>query len=400
MATDPVEQIRSEQRETPFTVNLRQRLHDLAHLQPSTEHEYVSVYIDWRPEGENPNVRPGKTILENEISDCRRKLRDEGKDHRDFDADVDLITRFIEDGIDPAVHGIFILANNALNVFEVVQLAMPMETRLTLSPTPNLRSLMAIVEDYPRFAVLHADQHDASLFVINRFSPQSETSLESNEYPRKQHQGGWSQRRFQARQDERIHHFARAVAEETRRVLDEEKLDMLVLSVGEVFSSALQDEFHQTVKERIIGEISLQNHANEQDIVEAAHKLAEQAERGQEAEDIKALEDSLGAGNLGAAGPADVLGALNNGQVATLLMASDFEAMGWADFSMNLFGTGSLPTSHPAGGDKSELVKVDLAEEMVRLALATGANVEIVPSLSAARLHKHGGVGAILRFET
>src|SRR5690606_30996314 len=104
MATDPVERIRSEQRESPFTVNLRQRIHDLAHLEPSTEHYYVSAYIDWRPEGENPGIRPGKTILENEIAECRRKLRDEGRDLRGFEADVQLVTRFIEDGIDPAVH--------------------------------------------------------------------------------------------------------------------------------------------------------------------------------------------------------------------------------------------------------------------------------------------------------
>jgi hypothetical protein len=398
MATDPVERIRSEQRTTPFTVNLRQRVHDLAHLEPSSGKAYLSVYIDWRPEGENPNVRPGKVRLEKAVADHRRELREAGRDTDGFDADVERITMMIEEGIDPAVHGIFVLANDARDIFEVVLLAMPFETQISISPTPNLRTLMAVVEDYPRFAVLHADQHDASLFVINRASPQSEMSIESNEYPRKQSQGGWSQRRFKARQDERLQHFARAVGEEVRRVIDEEKLDMLVMSVGEVFGSALNEEMHPSIKERIVGEVRLPANAGEREIVDEAQKVAEQAERAREAVEIEKFEDSIGAGNHGASGPEDVLRALSNGRVATLLMADDFKADGWADHTMNLYGIGDPPDDHPASGNLDSIVKVDIAEEIVRLALSTGAKVEIVPGDHAAKLRSHGGVGALLRY--
>ena len=398
-ATDPVESIRSEERKTPFTANLRRKLDELAHLEPSLEHPYITVYIDWRPEGENPRIRPGKKSIENEITKHRRALREAGKDTRDFDASVQRITDFINDGIDPAIHGIFILSCDAKDIFETVFLAIPLETRMTVSPTPALLRLVAVVEDYPRFAVLHADQHDASLYVVNRASPQSEVSLESNDYPRRQSQGGWSQRRYQARQDERVQHFARAVAEEVRRVLDEERLTMLILSVGEVFGSALDDEWHQSVKERIVGKVSLENAATEAEIIEAAHQLAEQTERAREVEAIKQFKDALGSGQ-GVAGAEEVLPALANGQVAMLLMADDFKGSGWADYSLGMFGVGPVPTEHPAGGNVDDLVAIDLPEEIVRLALATGASGEVVPSQNAARLHEHGGVGAILRYQT
>lgn len=398
MATDPVESIRSTQRETPFTANLRKQLVELAHLEPSKEHPYLSVYVDWRPEGENPNVRPGKVELENRIAEYRRQLQDADRDRRGFDADVERIDAFLGDGIDPAVHGVFILSCNAKNVFETVLLAMPFDTRLTVSPTPDLRNLVQVIEDFPRFAVLHADQHDASILVINRASAESTRELESNEYPRKSDAGGWSQRRFEARQEERVSHFAKAVAEDTRKVLDEGHIKTLVLSVGEVFGAALQEEFHQTVKQRIVGEIHLDIQATESEVVEAALPVVEQAERNRKADAIGTLEDALGAGNQGAGGVDDVLLALESGQVMTLLMADDFEANGWADFDLNMYGPGEIPREHPAGGDRSALVNVDLAEEFVRLALSTGATVEIVPSREAARLHKHGGVGAILRY--
>ncbi|CAN5124275.1 hypothetical protein BH23CHL1_BH23CHL1_05970 [soil metagenome] len=398
MATDPVESIRSTEHQTPFTANLRKRLVNLAHLEPSVEHPYLSVYVDWRPEGENPNVRPGKITLENKFSEHRRKLKDSDFDRRGFDADVERIDAFLEDGINPAVHGIFILSCDSKNVFETVLLAMPLDTRLTVSPTPDLRMLVRVIEDFPRFAVLHADQHDASVFIINRGSAESTRELDSNDYPSKSSAGGWSQRRFQARQEERVSHFAKAVAEETRKLLDETHIKMLVLSAGEVFGSALQEEFHQSVKERIVGEIHLDIQASESEIVHAALPVVEQAERNREADTIRTLEDALGAGNQGAGGVDDVLIALESGQVMTLLMAEDFEANGWADYGLNLYGAGEIPSEHPAAGDRDALVKIDLAEEFVRLALSTSATVEIVPSRESARLHKHGGVGAILRY--
>lgn len=398
MATDPVERIQSEVRETPFSANLRQRLRALSQLQPSLTSPFLSVYVDWRPEGESPGVRPGRREIEDRLSAVRRAVHDAGQDTRDIDADIQRVLEFLEDGIDPAVHGIFILVRDSTDLFETVFLAIPLETDAAYGPAPALRQFAAVVEDYPRFAVLHADQHDAQLLVVNRASPQSEVSLESNDYPRKHQQGGWSQRRFQARHDERVQHFARAVAEEVRRVMSEEDLTMLVLSVGEVFGSALNDELHQSVKSMVIGEFSMSPGASESEIIEKAQAIAVQAERNQEAEQIMKLEDAIGAGNQGAGGVDEVINALVNGQVMTLLMASDFEGSGWADYELNLYGSGDVPSSHPAGGNTDNLVAVDLGEELVRLGLATGAEVEIVAAAEAARLHKRGGVGALLRF--
>lgn len=398
MVTDPVKSIRSEVRQSPFSTNLRKRLLDLAHLAPSVEHPYLSLYVDWRPEGENPGVRPGMKEVENKLADQRRKLRDAGIDRRAFEADVERSVAFLNDGIDPAVHGVFVVSCLAKDVFETVLLAVPLDTTLTVSPTPDLRDLVKVVADYPRFAVLQADQHDASIFIINRASAESTRELESNDYPSRSDTGGWSQRRFQARQEERLTHFAKAVAEEARKLLDDEHIDMLVLSAGEVFGSALQQEFHQTVTDRIAGEVHLDMHASESRILEAALPVIEQAERNREADSIRTLDGALGAGNQGAAGVDDVLMALESGQVMTLLCADDFEADGWADYDLNVYGAGAIPREHPAGGDVESLTPVDLAAEFVRLALSTGATVEIVPSRTAARLHQHGGIGAILRY--
>src|SRR5215217_9148397 len=54
MATDPVQQIRELEHETPLAMDLTATLARLAALPPSTEAPYLMVSLDWRPEGSAP----------------------------------------------------------------------------------------------------------------------------------------------------------------------------------------------------------------------------------------------------------------------------------------------------------------------------------------------------------
>ncbi len=112
--------------------------------------------------------------------------------------------------------------------------------------------------------------------------------------------------------------------------------------------------------------------------------------------------------------------AVQGGQVAMLLITDDFAAAGWADFSFPLLGVGAPPAAHPAGGDPKAIVPVDLEEELIRLTLLNGGDVQIVKTASvlaaidldeipvaglepprsatAAALDAFGGVGALVRF--
>ncbi|MEZ4571728.1 MAG: Vms1/Ankzf1 family peptidyl-tRNA hydrolase [Thermomicrobiales bacterium] len=214
-------------------------------------------------------------------------------------------------------------------------------------------------------------------------------------------QGGWSQRRFQTRNEERRAHFARAIAEETRRALSEGNIGMLVVAAGDVMASALQAEFHSEVKKRIVGNIHLDIKATYDEIREATMPIVGNAENQREMDTVTTLLDQVGADNQGVVGVEETLQALQRGQVMTTVMSSEFSASGWADYDLNLYGVGPVPDSHPAGGDLDSLHEVDLAEEIVRLTVVTDAEGEIIHSggAAAAKLGDHQ-VGGILRFTT
>jgi peptide subunit release factor 1 (eRF1) len=305
-------------------------------------------------------------------------------------------------------------------VFEELSLGLPVETLAAVGPTPALSVLARLDDDNPPYAVLLADQHQATLSFITQATVSESVSLDSTGYPRKQKQGGPNQRRYQNRADERVAAFARGIADETRTALDETGVGMLIIAGDEVLTSALDVALHQTVKERIIATIRLDSTASEQEVIEATQPLVRQEERDREAEAVIELQNQIGADSDAVSGAERTIATLQAGRVASLIMVDDLALTGWADFSMGLYGAGEPPAEHPAGGDAAAIVEIDLEQELVRLAFQSGADVQIVKtanprsaedtdtvpahgegnnrSAPAIALDDLGGVGALLRY--
>jgi len=444
MATDPVRQIRELEHDTPLAMDLTATLARLAALPPSTEAPYLTVCLDWRPEGSAPGRfpppepkrsqrrarheedgiprRPAWQQLQRELADKVESYGPRGAAFESLTADVERLTTYLDEELDPAAHGIIVIACQHQGVFEPVPLDVPVASGFSVGPIPSLRQLVQAAEDYPPYAVLVADQRDAFLWLMERQTWERGVQLEASDYPRKQKQGGWSQHRYQNRADERVEAFARTIAEETRRALGEggDQVDYLIVAADEPMFTALNAEFHETVKQRILGRIHLQIEAGITEVAAEAEPLVEEAERKREMEAVQAVRDGVGAGTRGVAGAQDTITALETGQVMTLVMNDDFSQPGWADYTLPLFGVGSPPEEHPAGGDAANLAPTAVEDEVIRLALQTGADVQLVrsavpvgqeeqehipdaddptPRAEAARaLDELGRIGAILRY--
>lgn len=437
MATNPTQRIQRFDHDTEFTREIESHLSRLAALPPSTDVPYVTVNLDWQIEGTNPGRspmpasdddgvdtsarrRPAYRIFEEEMEAAIDAHRPRGAIFDSLSADAERITSFLESELDPAANGVVIVSCSANDVFEFVTLATPVTTGFRVGPTPSLTELVRVAGDHPTYAVLLADQHDAYLSFIKLAASTQSVVLESSGYPRKQQQGGWSQRRFQARADERVNAFARDIAEETRKALDSAGVEMLLIAGDEVITSALDDAFHPGVKDRIVGQLRLDIRIDEHELIAETQPVAEQAARDREAAIIERLQNAVGAGRQGATGAEDTLIALQAGQVETLIMNDDFSGTGWADYSLPAYGVGTLPERHPLGGDPSAIVPVTLEDEFVRLAIQSGASVMIIHSdvpvpdkevrdlpdtedgpprtPASATLQDHGGVGALLRY--
>lgn len=442
MVTDPVQRIRATEHATSLALDLADTLDRLANVPPSTEAPYLTVTLDWRPEGSEPGRipapepkrserrsraadestprRPSWETMRRELDEAIAERGPRGAAFDSLTADLERIGRYLDDDLDPAAQGVVIVACAAQDVFEPVPLTVAVTSGFTVGPIPSLLELIHAGHDYPAYAVLLADQRDAFLWIMERQTWARGVQLEADSYPRKTQQGGWSQRRYQNRADERVEAFARTIADETRRELTagDAQVPYLILAADEVMSSALDAAFHETVKQRLLGLVRLSIDASMDDIAAAAEPLVEQQERQHEQDAVQAVSDGVGAGGRGVAGPDDTLTALETGQVMTLVLNDDFDAPAWADFTFPVYGAGDLPTEHPAAGDVANIVPIPLTDIAIRLAIQTGADVELVatavpldeearipeadqstPRSKAARaLDAMGGIGAVLRF--
>jgi len=392
----------------------------LAAAPPSPEAPYLTVSLDWRPEGSQPNSRYARQVFAEQVEQILANYEPHTLAHDSLTTDIERVIGWLDGQADPSAHGIFIVACLNTNVFHALSLNIPLETRVVVGPTPALTTLGRLAEDYASFAVIHADQKNASIQFFSQSTRERGVTLKGTDYPRSQQQGGFSQGRFQRRVDERIEAFARGIAEETRQALEDNPVEFIVLAGDEVITSALNGELHQTIKDKVIGIVPVDIRANTDELLEAVLPLVTEAERQQEMEAVQRVNDGQGPGGHATAGPEDVLVALQSGQVMTLVMNDDFHGSGWADYSMPVYGVGKPPKKHPAGGETDQIVEVALEDEIVRLAVQTGADIEIVHSSvpvdtngdapirkadddfprseAAQTLDQFGGVAAILRY--
>ncbi|MCC6313255.1 MAG: host attachment protein [Thermomicrobiales bacterium] len=425
MATDPVRQVEATVFPGETTAELQRLARRLAELPPSPAEPYLTVGIDLRAYGPAAGHRLGLERFERDAEALLKKL--DAHSVARLSATTDL-TWIIERVGQARVgsEGMFAFACAGRNVFEAAAVPVPVPERLSLGPTPELFDLVRMIEDWPPYAVLVADQQLGVLLLVTGAGPDLRVEVGASDFPRHQHQGGWSQDRFQRRAGEREDAFARELAGQARRLVEERRIEMLVLAASEPMRTAILDALHESVSKLLVGELHhIVEHGRNYDelnpntVIKLADPIVRRAERAREAEVARKVRDGAGPGDRSVTGPVDTLTALQTGQVMTLVLNDDASVAGWADFTLGLYGVGTVPAVHPAGGNPANLVAVNLVQEAVRLALQFDADVEVIktdptseeghgrervvtatrPRADAAKsMDEFGGIGAVLRF--
>jgi hypothetical protein len=441
VVTDPVRNIQATEFATGLDIHVADPLRELALLPAAPESPYLTVTLDWTPNFEDPgrqapeerrrseqrnrpaeepaSRRPARTWLDKELKGLLDGLEPRSPQRANLEADIARIGTYLDSELDPAASGVYIVSAQGRDVFVPLALGVPIPTGVGYGPQPAIDALAHVAEDYATYGILVSDQERAELSFVTQGVRDRGVTLEGTLYPRKQAQGGPNQRRYQARADERVFHFARAVAGEVQAALREVEAEDLVLVGSRVFIDELLKQFPDDIAALVAGMVpmDLKPEPTGQALIDATAEIALKAERERETTAVDSVREVLGQGRA-VAGAVDVLNALQAHQVMTLVVNEDFQGSGWADLTLPLYGLGPIPAGHPTGGDIANLVEVNLAEEFVRLALQSGGEIEMVHtsvpfdvdsplhrspsgiprSAPAIALDEVGGVAAVLRY--
>lgn len=272
------------------------------------------------------------------------------------------------------------------DLLEIVRLRRPVESRVVLERTAFVEPLVMQGTD-EQWMVLLANRRAARIFV-GPGDELEETDRIVDDVHSKHDQGGWSQLNYQRSVEKEVSDHLVHTADVAFELHKRRPLDRLLLGAPEELAGELKAKLHPYLRERIAGKLAIDvENASLDDVRTEAAKAIEAHVRRCEREALDRLAEGVGRGERGAAGIAQVLDALNQARVDTLLINQDFRAGGRVDFAAGLL--------LPADADAGEPV-ADIVEPAIEKALEQSASPLVV------RFHDDlvplGGIGATLRF--
>jgi peptide chain release factor subunit 1 len=322
-----------------------------------------------------------------------------------LERDLERITRYLENDLQPSANGIAIFACDAGELFEAVQLDAPIDEHwLSIGDQPHLYPLARFVSKYPRYAVVLADTARTRIILVTHGSITADVPVEGVK-TRRTSQGGWSQARYQ-RHIENYHlQHVKDVVETLDKIVTREGLDRIIVAGDQVVVPLLREQMPKALADKVIDEISLATDAPERDVIRATLATLQQADAETDREKVDAAIGAYRAGGLGIAGPDRTLLALTNGQVDELLITASLASLAslpnspaarMAIANDATIKDAAVPETVAGEPAQAGAATVRLSDELVTKAQQTGARVCFIED--PALLEPYGGVAATLRY--
>ena len=332
--------------------------------------------------------------VEHELDGMLRGARERANGHVSVHDDLRRIEAFVRGGLDrSATRGLAIFACAATDLWEVIELPVPVRSRVVINHAPAVGQLESVVQHHEPIGVLLADKQRARLFVFAMGRLVERTEL-IDELPRDYDARGMRERgtvdhHVEELALQHLRHAARVAFE----LWQQQGFHHLAIGAPDAIASELEGALHPYLQERLCGRLHVPVSANHAEVQVAAEELEAAVERAKEAELIARLREAAATGRRGVAGLAGTLSALNEHRVERLIVSKDFAQEGWrCPDTGNLAAIGP---NHPVTGSRMERVS-DVVEDAIEEALTQRLPVTIC--IGNADLDVLGRIGALLRY--
>lgn len=348
---------------------------------------FVSVYLDT-----TGNLADAPPPVRRRWKSLRRELAGAGAPQAALAAIDPLI-----DATDPTGDTLAVIANPGGVLLAALLPDAPAAVRdvATCGMLPAVVPLLAWKQRQFPYVVVATDRLGAELLAVVPAGPDQPVRVQGQElHVTRSAPGGWSQRRFQQRAENRWQQNASAVAEALTKLVDDMR-PRLVVVTGDVRAT-------QFLRDQIPGRVGelLQVVDGEYDSLDAAlakaTPLLDLLEARDTTEVLAAFGRELGQDDRAVDGPGATLQALANAQVSTLLLQPE-DVSGDAWFGPSPAQNALDPQALHAMGVGAP-VRAPLVDVALRAAAASGATVRLLANQLPDGCRPTGGIGALLRY--
>jgi peptide subunit release factor 1 (eRF1) len=371
--------------------DLQATLQKLA-ARPYTESPFLSLYLDWTPDGNGQRAAP--RIAGQELHRISGQVAEHGGARASFEADRQRILTYLDREAPADARALAIFACEADGVWETLPLQAHVDAEIAEDRYPHLFSLARVLDDYETYAVVLADGQQSRILLVGYADIRPAGATEAPEKIKRFDQGGQAQMLFQRRTDNLIKAHTKDIAEELGRVVARHDVRHVVVAANDSIKGIVMGTLPDAIKEKLVDYIKLDPNANIQEVMDALVPMMRQVEQEQDAAALAALEEQHYPDGLGIAGVAETALALSKGQVRQLLLRRNFAGRGGECPSCGTLRAGQRDK---CPYDGAELRPVDLREAFTAHAIRQNAEIQVVEN--GDYLDRHEGVGALLRYQ-
>jgi peptide subunit release factor 1 (eRF1) len=357
-------------------------LRPLAEME-AAERAFLSCYLT----GET-----GTESLKNRITRVRRLLAKTPAEMEHFEASLALLEKWLADN-PPGDGTVAVFACGALDFVQGWRLPVAVPNTLRVGAAPYLRPLAELKDEYGTLAVIAADNRAATinLATIDRTTTGGRVRGDVKNAVKK---GGWSQKRYARRRDKQLERYATDVVSRLEELDKEHTIDRIVLVGSSESLQEIEGAIPEHMRDRVFRRNGVSASADEDDVMEAAWAAWFAAEREGEQKLWDQIREEAFGQDMAAMGATEVLAALQQGRVDTVLVSRDSTVKGTQCRACSHLVHGTPDTCQQCGS--ADVFTVDLVNEFVRLAELTAAYVEFADA--SDELTEEDGVVALLRY--
>ena len=373
------------------------RLRELAETR-SARGKVLSVFINLDPSVfAAPPARA--TEISSVIDEASRAVRDRDDLTHDertaLERDIERVAERLRAGGDTeGARGLAVFASEAAGLFEILKLPRPVAHQVAIADHPCVEPLARIGTGELWWLAL-VDRRRVRL-LTGTTDGLLEVWRQDDETKGQHSDGGWSQSRYQRSVAKEAEDHLRAVASELQRRLRATRIAGLVLGGQKETVKQFKGLLHPDVAKCVQGQFDADVwNSSGDDVLAAARPVLDELTARRDAELLERIDQGLGTGGRAVKGLNDVLPAVHERRIDTLVVQEGFTAKGVCCPQCGWLGV-SAGGQCPADGTMTDVVE-NIVEMAVGRALGQDAGVRYLPVVDTD-IESKGSIAALLRF--
>jgi hypothetical protein len=367
---------------------LQRHITTLVTLEES-EAPIVSCYLDFEASGY-------RTVLSERVSVLRKTFPTTEK-RQDFETAIALIEEYLGQAVRRETKGLALFARGGPQTFFLpLQFRVSVPNWIAVNAMPNIYHLVELKDTYHRYAVMLATADSIRILGVNLGAVTQEIWDRRPEIRRRVGRD-WAKEHYQNHVRERTNRFLHEGVSVLERLMFTGGYRHLILAGNPRVTSWIREALPRNLAAVLVDTVHASPTDELSDVVQATLLSFIEQEEQESVALADKLQEAIYTDGLAVAGTRTSWEALQSRQADVLILAKAYSPdPGWicaACEAMEL--EAPMPDKCPRC-KATELLALDVKEELVRVAERTGCGVEVVNHSDP--LMRLGGVGCLLRY--